>query len=396
MAEVKYTSPITDTITPLYSTVIPNTEDYQPLELEVEQALFPQAYPQNRNREQITPERVSFSRWKLPLQITLGLCAGAALLMLITRVVDLPSTLAVLRENLETWQGLLCASGAALAFIMAFSVRSVRWRLFLRRSANIPYPAVLRMYWIGVMLNFLLPIQGGEVSKSLLLKRVTGMPVSKSLPTVGMDKACDLLPALVIIAGAPFLPGLHMSPPLWGILGLVSGLLLGLIGLALFTAWKRQFTRSALQKICGVFPGSLHLKLEEFALGCMDTGLACMRYPGDFLRALLLTGIALICDGLFAMLAFWTIGVPIPFGIALFGYTIYNMFCILPTPPGQLGSNEAIGILVFSGLLHYDRAHVLAMFVFSHPLAALIMLLLGLLSLSQLGLSLTQVLRTRN
>lgn len=395
MTEVKSTPPFTSNISPLYPTAIPRTEDCLPVLPEVEQALSTLASSQSEAKGQTTPERVS-SRRAFLLQVGLGLCAGAMLLVLITRVVDLPVTLVVLRQNLETWQGLLCASGAALAFTMAFSVRSLRWRLFLHRSENIPYLTILRIYWIGVMLNFLLPIQGGEVGKSLLLKRVTSIPVSRSLPTVGMDKACDLLPALVIIIMAPFLPGLHMSLPLWGILGLVSGLLLGLIGLVLFTAWKRQLARATLQKVCGIFPGPLRLKLEGFALGCLDTGLECMRYPGDLLRALLLTGIALTCDGIFAMLAFWTIGIPIPLGIALFGYTIYNMFCILPTPPGQLGSNEVIGVLVFSGLLHYDQAPVLAMFVFSHPLAALIMLLLGLLSLSQLGLSLTQVLRTRH
>ncbi len=66
-------------------------------------------------------------------------------------------------------------------------------------------------------------------------------------------------------------------------------------------------------------------------------------------------GVAVTFDGLFAMLAFWTIGTPLDFGTAIFGYTLYNMFYILPTPPGQVGSNEVVGLLVFSGLLHLPR-----------------------------------------
>ena len=33
--------------------------------------------------------------------------------------------------------------------------------------------------------------------------------------------------------------------------------------------------------------------------------------------------------------------------VALYGYTFYNLAFILPTPPGQVGSNEVIGLLIF-------------------------------------------------
>ena len=83
------------------------------------------------------------------------------------------------------------------------------------------------------------------------------------------------------------------------------------------------------------------------------------------------------------------------FGTAIFGYTTYNMFNILPTPPGQVGSNELVGVLVFGGLLGFPKTSVLAMFVFSHPLAALIMTTVGLVCLSGLGISLTSVTKVK-
>ena len=70
-----------------------------------------------------------------------------------------------------------------------------------------------------------------------------------------------------------------------------------------------------------------------------------------------------------------------------------NMFNILPTPPGQLGSNEAIGLLVFGGLLHLQTNNVLAMFVFSHPWAALIMTTCGIACLSALGLTIAKIMK---
>ncbi|HEU5230064.1 MAG TPA: hypothetical protein VFU49_19750, partial [Ktedonobacteraceae bacterium] len=117
--------------------------------------------------------------------------------------------------------------------------------------------------------------------------------------------------------------------------------------------------------------------------------------PAIFIPAVLLTIIAVIFDGLFAMLAFWTIGYQIAFGTAIFGYTVYNMFYILPTPPGQVGSNEAIGLLVFSGLLHLDPHVVTAMFFFSHPWAALLMTASGMTCLSTLGLTISGAIKVQ-
>jgi uncharacterized membrane protein YbhN (UPF0104 family) len=72
----------------------------------------------------------------------------------------------------------------------------------------------------------------------------------------------------------------------------------------------------------------------------------------------------------------------------LFGYTLYNLAYVLPTPPGQIGSNELIGLLVFSGVLSVNRSAVAAMFLFSHPWTALLMVTSGIICLSAMGLTL--------
>src|SRR5713226_8016902 len=70
------------------------------------------------------------------------------------------------------------------------------WRVALSSpAAKITFGLVIGvvlLFLVGIFLNFLLPIRGGEVAKSLMLKRIANIPVSKSLPTVAMDKALDL------------------------------------------------------------------------------------------------------------------------------------------------------------------------------------------------------------
>ena len=333
--------------------------------------------------------------WKRILNNTavravLGLLLGIGMLFLVTRFVDIPTTVSILRHHLTTTQGVIFALLAAASFIAAFSIRGARWRLFLSRVCKISTLKAVQIFWVAVFLNFLLPVQGGEVAKSLILKRTKGVPISKSLPTVAMDKSLDLLPALFIMAMVPFIPGIHMSATLWIILSLVSSILLGIIFTVALMAWNRSTATKFIQMMLKVLPRGVGDRIEGFVLGFIDSLLAGASSPRTFIPAILLTCLAITCDGLFAWFAFLAVGVSrMGFGTAIFGYITYTMFSILPNPPGQVGSNELAGVLVFSGLLGFPKPSILAMFVFSHPLAALIMTSMSLLCLSGLGLSLT-------
>ena len=328
------------------------------------------------------------------VRAVLGLIIGIGMLFLISRFVDIPTTVAVLKQHLTTTQGVIYASLATASFIAAFSIRGARWRMFLSRICDISIFKSMQIFWVAVFLNFLLPVQGGELGKCLMLKRIKRVPVSQSLPTVAMDKSLDLMPALFIMAVVPFIPDIHMSAPLWIILLLVSSILIGIMATVALMAWNRTATTKLIHFALHVLPKGIGGKIESFVLGFVDSLLAGASNPKTFIPAILLTCLAITCDGLFAWFAFLTVGVTnMNFATAIFGYTTYNMFCILPTPPGQLGSNELVGVLVFSELLHFPETHVLAMFVFSHPLAALIMTVMCLLCLGGLGISIKSVMK---
>jgi uncharacterized protein (TIRG00374 family) len=337
--------------------------------------------------------------WKAMLgsptvKITIGLLVGIGLLFLVSRFVDIPTTIRVIKQSLSTPRGIILGLLSGVAFLIAFSIRGIRWKLFLNPIGKVSTFKAIQLFLVGIFLNFLLPIRGGEVAKSLMLKRVANIPISRSLPTVAMDKALDLMPALFIMAIVPLL-GVQMDIKLWIVLATVGGLLLCLIFFVALAAWKRTAAIGLLRKMTFMLPKSIGSKIEGFATGFVDSLLMGASRPRIFVPAILLTCVAVIFDGLFAMLAFWTIGFPISFGTAIFGYTVYNMFYILPTPPGQVGSNEAVGLLVFSGLLHLPADKVTAMFVFSHPWAALIMCTVGMACLSALGLTLSSAMKVQ-
>ncbi len=328
------------------------------------------------------------------VRTVLGLLVGVTMLFLISRFVDISTTISTLRQHLTTTRGITFALLAAASFIAAFSIRGARWRLFLSRICDISVFKSIQIFWVAVFLNFLLPVQGGELGKSLILKRIKRVPISQSLPTVAMDKSLDLMPALIIMAAVPFIPGIHMSATLWAILGLVGGILLGIIFTVALMAWNRTAATKFIRMMLRILPKGIGTKIEGFVLGFVDSLLDGASRPKTFIPAILLTCLAITCDGLFAWFAFLTVGVNnMSFGTAIFGYTTYNMFCILPTPPGQVGSNELIGVLVFGSLLGYPKAQVLAMYLLSHPLAALIMTSMCLICLSGLGISIKSAIK---
>jgi uncharacterized protein (TIRG00374 family) len=316
------------------------------------------------------------------------LLIGIALLALVVRFVNMPITLHILRYNLATPRGLFFASMAGLSLICSYCIRGARWRLFLQPIGKVSLLCAIQLFWVAMFINFILPVQGGELAKSLMLKRICNIPISKSLPTIAMDKTLDLLPALFIMALVPFIPGIHMSPMLWTILGLVSSILVGLIVTVGLMAMSRRIAGRVIHAGLRFLPQKLASKIEDFAFGFIDALLAGMSRPRIFFPAILLTLLAVGCDGLFALFSFWTVGVTsMTFWIAIFGYAVYTMFYILPTPPGHVGSNEFAGFIVFSELLGYKQNEVTAMFIFSHPLGAVIMGIACMLCLSGLGLS---------
>ncbi len=322
------------------------------------------------------------------VKVVIGLLIGAGLLLLISRFVNIAKSLSVVQQHLMTPRGIFFALLSGVFFLLAFAIRGVRWKLFLNTASTVKTTVAVRIVLISIFLNFLFVTGSGEIARSLILKRTANIPMSRSLPTIAMDRSLDLLPALIIMVAVPLL-GIQMDIKLWIVLALVASLLVGLVCFTALTVWKRSVAILLLRRTSGLLPERLAGKIEHFATNFVDSLIVAASRPGVFLPAVALTCLAVICDGLFAMFIFWAIGLTIPFRMAIFGYTLFNMYTVLPTPPGQLGSNEAIGLLVFSGLLHLPADKVTAMFVVSHPWAAVLMCVACLLSLKSLGLTLS-------
>lgn len=331
--------------------------------------------------------RALLRQWNSPrvYRTALGVIAAALLLYIFSRVISFGSVLRQL-ERLNVALALLCGA----VFLSAYVVRALRWRYFLAPHTVRVRDAIL-IYQVSIFINWLLPVRGGEIVKAFLLKRQSAIPVSESLPTVAMDKLMDLLPSLVLLSILPFMP-FHLSGPLWGLLLFVAGILLLCIAFLLTAVWKRDLALAALHRGFAITPAAVRRTVEPFVERFVDALLRLASQPRLLLIATGYTAVAVCLDALFAWLGFLAIGAQLSLAVVIFGYTLYNLAYILPTPPGQIGSNEVIGLLVFAGIFHVSRLSVATMFVFTHPWTALLMIVSGSASLSALGVGLRSTL----
>jgi len=323
---------------------------------------------------------------RVPVGLIVGLLAGVVLVLVFLRLVDFGDVYGRL-EHLDL--GLALLSG--VAFLAAYVVRALRWRRLLA-PYSVGVRRVVGIYLVAIFINWLLPLRGGELAKSLLLRHSNGIPVSRSLPTVTMDKAMDLLPAAALLGLLPFMH-LRLSRPLWVLLLFALGLLVLCVVVLAVAAWRRQRVAALLEAGLRVLPGGLGRRVEPFASRFLDSLIALARQPRLLTIAAGYTVVAVTLDAVFCWLAFLAVGESVALPVVVYGYTFYNLGYLLPTPPGQIGSNELVGLLVFSGLFGLSGSAVGAMFVFSHPWTALLMTAGGLVSLSAMGLSLRGTLR---
>ena len=145
------------------------------------------------------------------LRVTIGLAVGAVLVFTFLRLVNVG---AVYQRLMHINLGIALLCGAT--FLAAYVVRALRWRCLLTPS-QVSIRRAVAIYQIAIFLNWLLPVRGGEIAMSLLLRHSDGIPVNQSLAAVSMDKAMDLVPAVGLLALLPFV-GLHLSRSLWLVL----------------------------------------------------------------------------------------------------------------------------------------------------------------------------------
>lgn len=273
---------------------------------------------------------------------------------------------------------------ASVVYLSAYFIRSTRWRLLLPESVN---PGLITTWFYamgGNLINYLIPIRAGDVARAWFIKRNHNISLARSLPSVFIDKAFDTIAILFIVIILPF-SAIELSSSMMVLLGLLIVVFLLTLLLLISAAWQKTLVTKVLQYPVRLLPvrfrGSLNQGIETFVneLNLFE------HHPLRLVAATGLTAIGVLLDGLYFFLLFKAFGVPYPFPLALFGYTLINLSYALPQPPAQLGSNEWMMIIIFSVGFGLTKTTASAIMAFAHILTATLMTFWGALAFLKLG-----------
>lgn len=256
---------------------------------------------------------------------------------LAVRKVNLSESLQVL----EAIQPVLLGA-AVVAYLAAFPVRALRWRLILRTQKVLSGKEIMVPVFVGYMANNLLPARTGEIYRAHFLGRRAGVSRSGVAASIVVERTFDGLMLVVVImlvlvlfpdskflGGAAFLTGL---------------IFLTLAALLLFYSFAADKSNRFLGRGLGLLPRLLRERLRDrpkvFLRGIrgISTARDLTVVSGYTLCIWLLEACAIAL-----VLASFQVSVPLE-GFALV-YALVALSTTLPSGPGYVGPYQYAFVL---------------------------------------------------
>ncbi len=273
-------------------------------------------------------------RW---IWIAIALVIGAAALGMLGDVRALPARLGGFQ-----WSAFVAALGLALG---NYTIRCVRWALYLRRQAvRVPPSASALVFGAGMSLS-ITPGKVGDLIKSYLLRDLHGVPATRTAPIVIAERVSDLIALLVLAVAGVLVYGVALTTAAAAAVVIAVGLVL--------LAWPRP-TRALID---GVTRGA-RLRRFRASLHDMYGSLAALCRPSTLTAAVALAVSAWLCESIgFALIVNAFSGAHVALGLAMVIYAGTTIAGALSFLPGGLGVTEgAMAMWLVRGSTRLDRS----------------------------------------
>ncbi len=283
---------------------------------------------------------------------------------------------------------------ALIVYFAAYFVRSMRWKIILDPIVKLNPFRIFALFISGMFLNYLIPIRLGEVAKSIFLKNTKKIPISKSLPTIFINKIMDLFPIFFLFILLPFVPfKFNKTVVILFILLFIAFVILAVMMILSLT--HREWVTAILKKTVFWIPAKFKTLIDKFITKFVESVAVVHHRNTVILEMIGMTIISIILDAAYFYLLFRAFGYNINPLIAFYGYTLLNLSYILPSPPAQLGSQEIFSLAIFAYALGVNKNLVGAVFAFSHIFTGIAITCIGIVSLSIVGVSIKDALDFR-
>jgi len=320
------------------------------------------------------------------LNLVIGSIVGIVFLLLWLNMIDFKEFSSYFRSY-KLWKTIPWL----FFYILAYFFRSLRWREILKPLRTTSVSESFTIFNTGLLVNYLIPIRLGEIAKSIILKLKEKVPVSKSLPTIFLDKLTDVFPILLVIIAIPLL-SMKLNSTLYIVIALIFAFFL----LLLLFCYTAIYHEIKLFKILAFFLKIFPVKLRNTLSGFLEQFLKGIKIVKDpqvkLFKISIYTILAVVCESAFIFSVFKVFDTKLSFLQIMLGYTLMNLTYILPTPPAQIGSNQFMWVLIFSFGLGEDKNLTSAAVIVSHILTSVAIFASGYISMLLLNVKFLDVL----
>lgn len=311
---------------------------------------------------------------------------GLVLIFIWSRFVDLNQIFANLSKT-----NLIFLFPIMFFMLLSPVIRAARLQIILSEVKKIKLLDLIFLNGAAQMLNFFIPVRAGEILKGIYLNTNYNLPLGKSVIWIFIDRFVDFLAVLFLTAVLFFIVPTALSITFIMIITviLISALLLTylIVREVNFTRKLFNFLRHILivDRIKLYFDMLSHFILDAFSI--------LNRHPKDLSLMILVTFLAYAADAAIWYFTFMALGVNQDFLKMYLGQALSALTYLVPAAPGYVGSAEASGLLILSGVFGIGPNLASAMIVLFHIASAIFVLIFGLISIYSLKIDLKSLFR---
>jgi uncharacterized protein (TIRG00374 family) len=272
------------------------------------------------------------------------------------------------------------AGSVALGLLAAFG-RAARWRILLNATeTKSSLVTVFCAMMAGYLGNLVLPARAGELVRTFLISRHSGLTKTYVLTTALGERVMDAI-ALILFSSLALL-GVE-SKPAW-----MSGVARSLAAVAIAAAAGvavLPYIHGWIERVLKALP--LPAKLRDKLLGLLEQmilGLRAFHDPKRFAAFAGLTLAVWLLDTCGMLITGRALGLPITFRIALLFLSALGLGSALPSTPGYLGIFQFVAVTVL-GPFGIARDAALAYVIVVQAGSSVLVIIFGALGMIRLG-----------
>lgn len=310
--------------------------------------------------------------WRRPhLRMAVGLFLSAVCLILLLRDLDWDQVSATLGEI--RWYLLL--AGVGVEFLIFWAI-AARWHRFFSSTSAPATGSLFGILNVAQLANAVLPARMGPLVRIYLAGHGDSDGMARALVTIVGEKALEGLSLFLIVAG--LLPYLTLGDWLHPMTWTITGLLLAVLGLMIWVAFRREAFLGAITPWLIRWPRILGpLRSAVSALEVWRSGWAVLALVG---WSLLIWAITLV---LYQVLL-WCLDIQVPVVATISLLVFLQVGVRLPSPPGSIGVFHYLCVIALS-FFGVAKSVALSYGLVLHLVTFLPPSLLGLVYLARTG-----------